>query len=138
MALNRSSTETAELVVGTAKKVIADLSEVTAEGTPSLKVYAELMADHPDLALYEVTFYPERWESVVGRDAPGAAESDPEFIARAAEELQQLVREHRGFDAPRCPGHDHPVTPVAAETARWTCPEDPAHFNAVIGEYHQR
>ncbi|MGW0520601.1 hypothetical protein [Crossiella sp. NPDC003009] len=138
MALNRSSAETAELVVGTAKKVIADLSEFDPDGTPNLKVYAEMMADHPDLALYEVTFYPERWESVVGRDGPGAAESDAEFAARAAEELQQLVREHRGFDAPRCPGHEHAVTPVADETARWTCPEDPDHFSAAIGEYHRR
>lgn len=137
MAQNRSSTETTELAVGTAKKVIRDLSELDSDGVPNLKVYAELMADHPGLVLYEVTFYPERWESVVGRDAPGDTETDAEFMARAAEELQQLVLEHRGFAAPRCPGHDHALVAEAGETARWICPEDAAHCSRPLGEYHQ-
>ncbi|MBP2476299.1 hypothetical protein JOF53_005171 [Crossiella equi] len=124
-------------MISTAKLVIQDLAGRTPEDTPDLKVYAEMMSDHPDLALYEITFYPERWESVVGREGPRATETDAEFTARAAEELQAMVLEHRGFAVPRCPGHEHAVvTEVAEDVARWVCPEDgDVHFAAVVGEY---
>jgi hypothetical protein len=73
----------------------------------------------------------------VGSDVAVPPQLCSTFTVAVADGLQQAFSEHLWHARPRCPLHEHPLSPEEAEgQARWTCPTTGA-WSCPIGAYHE-